>query len=370
MRRVLIAALAVLIFFAPAGNAELTVRGGFSGNWTDPIANRQGVQIEIVDGDTAVIAWFTYDAFGQSTWLFGTGEIEGAVIRAEMLRFEGGTFPPGDSDPDAIVSQAWGSVELRFESCSAGTMSWTPTAPGFEPGRMELGRVTAIDGLDCGAPERFQREVRFHFDAGAGRWRALFSDYDEEQRDLLMTEAGRFRLPEPLADRAGYKLAGTNRSDDLAMLMTAPIGGLRPSTTYRVVQTMTFATQVPDNCFGIGGSPGNSVYVQLGASPTRPKVFEDDGRYRLNVGKANQCSDCDGEEALVVGDITNRQQCEQVGSPFGEWQLKTVSTAGRDFIAGTDADGTLWVFGGSDSGFEGRTEFYVTDWIVRLQPIE
>ena len=39
----------------------LSIRGGFTGNWTDPIANRQGIQIEIIDPRRAVVAWFIYD---------------------------------------------------------------------------------------------------------------------------------------------------------------------------------------------------------------------------------------------------------------------------------------------------------------------
>jgi len=32
-----------------------------------------------------------------------------------------------------------------------------------------------------------------------------------------------------------------------------------------------------------------------------------------------------------------------------------------------DAEGRLWLFGGSDSAFEARSIVYVTDWVVRLR---
>jgi hypothetical protein len=348
-----------------AADPELSIRGGISGNWTDPVENRQGVQIEVVDDRRAVVAWFTYDDFGAPTWLFGTGDIDGDTIRAELRRFDGGAFPPGDSDPAAIVGETWGEVELRFDGCNRGEMRWQPTQAGFEPGRMDIRRITAIEGAACGSAERFERELRFRFDAGRGRWRALFADFNEPQRDLIESEFGWRMLPTPLADRDGLVIGGTNRSDDLAMLLTAPIGGLEPDAEYRLELQMTVATNVPDNCVGVGGAPGESVYLQLGATPTRPEVVETDGRYSVNFGKAQQSSD--GEEALIVGDLTNGQDCGRVGDAQGEWRLKTVSTAGRDFTARSDDQGRLWLVGGSESGFEARSMYYVTEFVARLQ---
>jgi len=364
--RILLIALS-LCALAPLQASELTVRGGFTGNWSDPEPIRQGVQIEVLPDGRAVVAWFTYDAFGEPTWLFGGGSVDGDTIEAELVRFRGGAFPPQESDPSAITGDVWGTVTLIFADCTRGTLFWDPVDPDTEPGELPIRRVTAIEGIDCGGAERFQHEMRFRFDAGAGRWRALFSDFDEPQKELLETESGWARLPAPLEDRRGFVLAGTNRSDDLAMLATAPIGGLQPETDYRVEQEITIATQVPRDCAGIGGAPGESVHVQLGATPVRPEVVESDGRYSLNVGKANQGRD--GPEALVVGDLTNHQNCSAVGNAQGQWQLKTLSTAGEEFVARTDAGGRLWLFGGTDSGFEGRSRFYITAWTARLQPL-
>ncbi len=66
--------------------------------------------------------------------------------------------------------------------------------------------------------------------------------------------------------------------------------------------------------------------------------------------------------------MANSQDCEEVDAG-GEWELKTVTTQGEDFTATTDPDGTLWIYGGSDSGFEGRTTFFVTDFTARLAPV-
>lgn len=54
----------------------------------------------------------------------------------------------------------------------------------------------------------------------------------------------------------GFLLSSVNRSDDVFMFLSRPIGGLTPNTPYRVTVSITFATNVPPGCVGIGGSPG------------------------------------------------------------------------------------------------------------------
>ena len=61
--------------------------------------------------------------------------------------------------------------------------------------------------------------------------------------------------------------------------------------------------------------------------------------------------------------MTNSQE-ECVPLEYGIWQLKNVSTQGEELTAATDASGILLVYG--DSGFEGRTRFFVTNFTVRL----
>jgi hypothetical protein len=354
------------------GQSAFTVRGGVTGNWADLAYSKQGVQIEAVDDDLVVLAWFTYGPDGSPLWLFGTGPIEGNRIRAEMLVMDQGVFPSADVEDRPVVQAVWGNVVIDFEDCNNAQMTWDSGRSGFDTGALDLVRVTAIEGLPCGAPERFERELRFSLDAAPGQWEVLFADYAVDQNDQVERVFEWTTLPEPLSDRRGLKVAGTNPSDDLAMQLETMIGGLEPSTDYEVVQELTFATNIPSNCVGVGGSPGESVYLHLGAAPIEPRVlqvFDEDtqeDRFVMNVAKANQSQD--GEDAIVVGNLANSQDCED-GLP-GDWELKTVSSAGQGFVARTDDEGRLWVFGGTDSGFESRSTYFVTDWIVRLRQTE
>ncbi|MEX2468840.1 MAG: hypothetical protein WD396_03715 [Pseudohongiellaceae bacterium] len=345
---------------------ELSVRGGHSGYWFNPDQGPQAVSIEVMDLRSAAVNWITYDAAGEPVWLAGFGSIRGNTIEAELNSFRGGRFPTA-ADAGQVNAELWGTAEIEFSDCNSAEMRWDTASTGFASGALSLTRLTGIEGNRCGQAEAFERTVSFSFEQGAGPWTAMFADFTEATQDSIMPESGWAQLPQPLEHRNGFRLAGSNASDDLTMFLKAPIHGLQPELNYRVELDMSFATQVPQNCVGIGGAPGESVGVKLGASGTEPLVVENqDGSFRFNIDTGGGPVG-GGENARLVGDMSNFQE-ECVSQEDSVWQLKTVSTRGEEFSAVTDASGTLWIYGGSDSGFEGRTRFFVTDFIVRLTP--
>ena len=68
----------------------------------------------------------------------------------------------------------------------------------------------------------------------------------------------------------GLYIQGHNRSDDLFMFFKKQVGGLKTDAAYTVVLSLDLATNVPTGSFGIGGSPGESVFVKAGASTAEP----------------------------------------------------------------------------------------------------
>ncbi|MEJ8567214.1 hypothetical protein [Elongatibacter sediminis] len=355
-------ALLLTCSFTTAHAQEFSVRGAVSGNWYGPDQSGHGVQIEVIDEHRAVVAWYVYDADGNLLWLFGTGDIDGDSIHVTLEMFSGGAFPPA-FDPAMVQTEVWGEMTLTFQDCENGQMSWTPVMAGFSAGSMALVRLTAIDGHACGRDEDFESTVHFSMDAGPGQWTALFADYTVGA--LIEAEAEWTSLPAPLAHLDGWFMAGTNVSDDLAMFLKTSVGGLQADTEYHVEMDVEYATNVQQGCAGIGGSPGESVYVKLGAADEEPMSLDVSGNLELNIDKGNQASG--GANAVVAGNMANRQtDC----SGEGEWQLKTATTADTDFTARTDADGRLWLFCGTDSGFEGRSEIYVTAFTARMTPVQ
>jgi hypothetical protein len=208
-------------------------------------------------------------------------------------------------------------------------------------------------------------ELSFGFEAGPEDWRGAFADYPSgREQDFRLTFEHR-ALPGELAPQGkALYLAGDNRSDDLFMFLTREVTGLRPQASYAVTFELVLASNAGSGCAGIGGAPGESVYLKAGASSTEPRAIADaDGSLRLNVDKGIQSSG--GANAQVLGNIANGlPEC----SPEAPFRLITRSNAGNPLLTTTDERGALWLLVGTDSGFEGTTVLYYDTIRVTLEP--
>jgi len=163
-------------------------------------------------------------------------------------------------------------------------------------------------------------------------------------------------LPSGL-EGSGIYIQGHNRSDDLSMFLKKSVDGLEPEATYLVTFRIDLATNVPGGMMGIGGSPGESVYVKAGATAIEPLVREDlSGWLRMSIHKGNQATE--GKDMINLGDIAHPELGESVE---GEYKVKSLDNEGRDFQATTDENGSLWFIVGTDSGFEGLTALYYSE---------
>jgi len=194
--------------------------------------------------------------------------------------------------------------------------------------------------------------VEFYFDFAEGTdgWTGDFADYPVGEEEFYELVFEHDTLPEPLdQNQMALKLSGNNHSDDLFMFIKRKVGGLEPNKVYFVTFTIEFATNVPDNTMGTGGSPGESVYIKVGAATTEPrKVKDDQNFYRMNIDKSNQAQN--GKDMVVVGDFSN-------DTKQSVYALKTVTNQ-TPFGASTDENGNLWLIIGTDSGFEATTTIY------------
>ncbi len=212
----------------------------------------------------------------------------------------------------------------------------------------------------------------YTFDEDAEGWTGDFTDlpvdYDEDMYEL---EFGYEPLPEELAEHGNaLMLSGQNRSDDLFMyvkkLLTAD-DGIEPETTYRIAFEVEFATDAPAGAVGAGGPPGEAVWVKVGAADVEPVPMEiieaDVPFYVLNVDKGRQNED--GDNALRIGDVA-KVECGE----FDVYELKTLDNLTSPLEIKSDADGNLWIFVGTDSGFEGRTRLYYNRIDVHLEKVD
>lgn len=196
----------------------------------------------------------------------------------------------------------------------------------------------------------------FDFSKEKGDWVVDFSDFPVSPTDSIDYELATAYTDRPENLGANLKsimISGNNHSDDLFMFMKKKITGLSPNTDYAIVFEIELASNAPKGAAGIGGSPGESVFLKAGAVGMEPKAVIDGNQHVLNIDKGNQASS--GESAVTLGDIA-------VAPYTDRYALITRTNLGSNspFIARANSKGELWLIVGTDSGFEGVTTVYYT----------
>jgi cyclophilin family peptidyl-prolyl cis-trans isomerase len=205
--------------------------------------------------------------------------------------------------------------------------------------------------------------VDCEFSSGWNGFRAGFADlpanYDPLQYDLI----GDIRaLPANLGGGDALFLSGENHSDDLWMYAKKKITGLKPNTIYKITMDLEMASNVPEGLVGVGGSPGESVFVKLGGSTMEPREVADSlACLRMNLDKGQQATG--GTAAKMVGNIA------KIGDATDQYARIYRDNRGSSQEVTSSADGSLWVFFGTDSGFEATTSLYYTRLTAILVPV-
>ncbi|MCK7592893.1 hypothetical protein [Pseudomarimonas salicorniae] len=137
------------LMLTPAASAALP--DGISGPWFDPSQSGHGLSISLVDGGTrAAVIWHAYDNEGEPLTLYLDGVVEGREIVGSVFAPSGMRF--GEFDPARLVTPAWGEASLRFDRCTAGSLTWTTTVEGFSDGSLPIVPIAPIEGLSCSLP--------------------------------------------------------------------------------------------------------------------------------------------------------------------------------------------------------------------------
>jgi hypothetical protein len=215
--------------------------------------------------------------------------------------------------------------------------------------------------LTMGAIPGDGAQKSFTFSDSDHGWTVDFADYPIGEEDLFELGWGWENLPLEFIDLTkGLFLTGNNHSDDLFMYAKRQIGGLQPNTFYDLHYSVLIESNASsEHSVGIGGSPGSSVYFKAGASTQEPRKVAVNGYFLLNVDKGNQSEA--GENALVIGDLGNSSP-----DPYFPKRL-----AHSDPLrVQSDDQGRLWIFLGTDSGFEGTTKFYIVKVDLQCEEVE
>ena len=206
-------------------------------------------------------------------------------------------------------------------------------------------------------------EFTFDFNRGPQGFIAGFADYPPENEAIFELTSDHRPLPPPMESGSALYISGVNRSDDLFMFFKGAIEGLSPGQKYRVAVSLEIATGIPAGCVGVGGAPGESVWVKAGVTATEPLAVLRDSYLRMNIDIGNQSSGSD--QVVVLGNVANSRNCEQ----SRQWERKAYSDRPIPAPIATPPDGRAWMCFGVDSGFESGTEIYFTSASVRFTPM-
>ena len=214
--------------------------------------------------------------------------------------------------------------------------------------------------IGCGETDNENMEIKAEFSTESAAWSGSFADYTAGTApDRLAWRLA--DLPSPLTGK-GLLLSGNNHSDDLFVYVKRKYSGLKPNKKYEVRFQLSIATNVPADCLGVGGAPGESVWMFAGASDVEPvTLLNSDGNYRVNIDRGNQS--LSGKNAQNLGDIaTSIKDCS-------EWiyQKKTLISS-KPLTVTSDPSGDIWIMIGMDSGYESYSEVYLISLDADLIP--
>ena len=192
--------------------------------------------------------------------------------------------------------------------------------------------------------------IKADFKGGVDGWGSGYSDYSDGTAPTDITTEER-AFPTPLAGN-GFYLSGTNKSGDLFIYVKKKFSGFSPNTKYQATFEVKFATNAPSGCVGVGGPPGEAVWISAGATAVEPQTVLIDGYYRLNIDRENQS--VGNKDVVVLGDIANSStDCSE-----RVYQTKTLTNS-TPLDVTSDANGEMWLHVGMDSGFESTSHIYL-----------
>ncbi|MCB1590659.1 MAG: hypothetical protein KDI56_17230, partial [Xanthomonadales bacterium] len=135
-----------------------------SGSWFDVRRSGEGLLLEALDAQRAIVYWFSHDLDGGQLWLIGEGKAQGGHwVFEQLLQAVGGRFGP-DFDPGQVSLIDWGSARLALD-CAAGDWEYEARLEGYGSGHHVLTRLNAVAGPECrrAPPERALREQMLAF---------------------------------------------------------------------------------------------------------------------------------------------------------------------------------------------------------------
>lgn len=163
--------VAVVALLKASVVGAVTIGSGFSAMWFDPARNGEGLQLEILDTDRALVEWYTYNEQGGQRWFQGVGQIvhggSGDSIEFPQLYVtHGGHFGPS-FNPDEVEAQIVGDMTLWFSDCNTGTFRYSAFG---QSQTLPITRLTQTMGAGCTPINGVPGQPVFAYAGQSGSW--------------------------------------------------------------------------------------------------------------------------------------------------------------------------------------------------------
>lgn len=147
--------LFLLFLLLASAHASAQTPAWLSGSWYNPERNGEGFVVQTLENGQVIVVWFTYPPVGgdgQQAWTIGVGEFTpsgqgGTLSVDEVVYTSGGRFGHA-FDPAQVQELPWGSLQIQFEDCENGQLSFSGPA-GWGSGSWPLVRLTSLDDIGC-----------------------------------------------------------------------------------------------------------------------------------------------------------------------------------------------------------------------------
>lgn len=139
----------LLALSVPVWAEGFTVSPGLTAHWYNPDRSGEGLVLEVLGDDSALVYWFTYDEDGNPRWLIDVGEVAGSeIIFDELTVSRGGEFGPG-FDPNDVEYLVVGEAVLSFSNCEEAEFSYRAFG---QAQTLAMTRLTETMATGCTSP--------------------------------------------------------------------------------------------------------------------------------------------------------------------------------------------------------------------------
>ncbi len=194
----------------------------------------------------------------------------------------------------------------------------------------------------------------FDFETGSQNWEGGIADYPVLTRDSLSFNFDNLQVPNNLlVEGSGLQITSDNPHGDLFYYFVRHITDLKPNTQYKLDFEFLLYVQTDSD---IDKSSSDGVYLKIGGVKYEPVLLKqtmtDNQEYMvLNVDKGETNEDS-GEDMVMIGDITGFMGV----SP----EVISGNTFDKIIEVQSNANGSVWLIIGVDSGVKTRLTFGLT----------